>query len=153
MRCVYALAAAILIPSCPGGGGTRVAPPVTAEVTYADARGRYDLYRVRLRAAGVAATGRLLRPHLGAGPFPAVLLNDGRELNSTALEYLPSEFGDLVVLSLDYPEAVPYGFKPLTLLLGNDQVRRQLRRIPSLFSLGGAYLAQRSDVDSSRIAM
>jgi hypothetical protein len=82
-----------------------------------------------------------------------VLLNDGRELNSAALEYLPPEFGDVVVLSLDYPEEVPYQFKPLTLLLENDQVRRQLRRIPRLFSLGAAYLTQRRDVDSSRIAM
>jgi fermentation-respiration switch protein FrsA (DUF1100 family) len=58
-----------------------------------------------------------------------------------------------VVLSLDYPESVPYQFKPMTLLLENDQVRHELRQIPRLFSLGGAYLAQRRDVDSSRIAM
>jgi hypothetical protein len=82
-----------------------------------------------------------------------VLLNDGRELNSTALEYLPSEFGDLVVLSLDYPEGVPYEFDPPTLLLKSEHIRRELRRIPRLFSLGGAYLTQRADVDSSRLAM
>src|SRR5918994_2372002 len=149
----YALAAAALLPACQAAGEVQANPSVSGEALYAQARGRYDLYRVRLRAAGDTATGQLLRPRRVRGPLPAVLLNDGRELNSAALEYLPPEFGDVVVLSLDYPEAVPYEFKPLTLLLENDQVRRQLRRIPSLFSLGGAYLAQRSDVDSSRIAM
>jgi hypothetical protein len=149
----YALAAAALLTSCQAAGEVQANPSVSGEAVYAQPRGRYDLYRVRLRAAQDTATGRLLRPRGVRGPFPAVLLNDGRELNSAALEYLPPEFGDVVVLSLDYPEDVPYEFKPLTLLLENDQVRRQLRRIPKLFSLGGAYLTQRSDVDSSRIAM
>jgi hypothetical protein len=122
-------------------------------VAYAQGRGEYDLYRVRLRAAGETATGRLLRPRRGKGPFPAVLLNDGRELNSAALDYLPAEFGDVVVLSLDYPARLPEEFDPLTLLLESDQVRHELRRIPRLFSLGGAYLTQRADVDSSRLAL
>jgi hypothetical protein len=148
----YALAAALL-PACQTAGEAQANPSVSGEAVYAQARGRYDLYRIRLHAAGDTATGRLLRPRGVRGPLPAVLLNDGRELNSAALEYLPPEFGDVVVLSLDYPEEVPYEFKPLTLLLENEDVRRQLRRIPRLFSLGGAYLTQRSDVDSSRIAM
>jgi hypothetical protein len=122
-------------------------------VAYAQGRGEYDLYRVRLRGAGETATGRLLRPRRGKGPFPAVLLNDGRELNSAALDYLPAEFGDVVVLSLDYPARLPEEFDPLTLLLESHQVRRELRRIPRLFSLGGAYLTQRADVDSSRLAL
>ncbi|MGH7509964.1 MAG: alpha/beta hydrolase family protein [Gemmatimonadales bacterium] len=153
MRSLYPLAAAMLISSCHTAGSMRIDPPVMAEVTYADARGRYDLYRVRLGAAGISATGQLLRPRSGEGPFPAVLLNDGRELNSAALEYLPPEFGDLIVLSLDYPEKLPYEFDPLTLLLESEHIRRELRRIPRLFSLGGAYLTQRADVDTSRLAM
>jgi hypothetical protein len=152
-RCWYALAAAVLLPGCHAAREVQANPSVSGEAVYGQARGRYDLYHVRLHAAGDTATGRLLRPRGVRGLLPAVLLNDGRELNSAALEYLPPEFGDVVVLSLDYPEEVPYEFKPLTLLLENDQVRRQLRRIPKLFSLGGAYLTQRSDVDSSRIAM
>ncbi|MFN2399915.1 MAG: alpha/beta fold hydrolase [Gemmatimonadaceae bacterium] len=130
-----------------------VDPPVKAEVAYIQARGRYDLYRVRLRGAGATATGQLLRPRQGAGPFPAVLLNDGRELNSAALEYLPAEFGDVVVLSLDYPAGIPYELGTSTLLLESEKIRRELRRIPRLFSLGAAYLTQRADVDSSRLAM
>jgi hypothetical protein len=153
IRWRYAIAAAAPLPACHAGAGIRVEPPLTAEVTYAQPRGRYDLYRIRLRAAGENATGRLLRPHRGGGPFPAVLLNDGRELNSATLDYLPAEFGDVVVLSLDYPKELPYEFDPLTLVLASDQIRRELRRIPRLFSLGGAYLTQRADVDSSRIAM
>jgi len=152
-RYSYPLAAAALLSSCQAAGEVQVNLSVRGEAVYAQPRGRYDLYRIRLRGAEDTATGQLLRPRRGRGPFPAVLLNDGRELNSAALEYLPPEFGDIVVLSLDYPEAVPYKFKPMTLLLENDQVRRDLRRIPKLFSLGGAYLTQRSDVDTSRIAM
>jgi hypothetical protein len=153
MRCRYAIAAAALLPGCHATAGIRVDPPVRAEVVYAQARGPYDLYRVRLRAAGETATGRLLRPRRGKGPFPAVLLNDGRELNSAAVDYLPAEFGDVVVLSLDYPARLPEEFDPLTLLVQSDQVRRELRRIPRLFSLGGAYLSQRTDVDSTRLAL
>jgi hypothetical protein len=152
-RYCYALAAAALLPIYPATGEAQANASIRGEAVYAQARGRYDLYRVRLTGVGDTATGQLLRPRRGRGPFPAVLLNNGRELNSAALEYLPPEFGNVVVLSLDYPKAVPYQFKPMTLLLENDQVRRQLRRIPRLFSLGGAYLTQRSDVDSSRIAM
>jgi hypothetical protein len=153
MRCWYAIAAAALLPGCHVPAGIRVDPPVRAEVAYANARGDYDLYRVRLRAAGETATGRMLRPRRGEGPFPAVLLNDGRELNSAALEYLPAEFGNVVVLSLDYPARLPYEFDPITLVLESDQIRRDMRRIPRLFSLGAAYLTQRADVDSSRLAL
>ena len=153
MRCRCAIAAVALLSGCHATAGIRVDPPVRAEVAYTQARGQYDLYRVRLRAAGETATGRLLRPRRGKGPFPAVLLNDGRELNSAALDYLPPEFGDVVVLSLDYPARLPEEFDPLTLLLESDQIRRELRRIPRLFSLGGAYLTQRADVDSSRLAL
>jgi hypothetical protein len=142
-----------LLLACYAAGEAQTKPLVSGEAVYAHARGRYDLYRVRLRGAEDSATGQLLRPRRARGPFPAVLLNDGRELNSAALEYLPPEFGDIIVLSLDYPEELPYQFKPATLMLKNDEVRRQLRKIPKLFSLGGAYLTQRRDVDTSRIAM
>jgi hypothetical protein len=148
-----AIVSAVLLGACQAAAGIRVDGPVTAEVAHTNLRGRYDEYRVRLRADGETATGRLLRPRHGEGPFPAVLLNDGRELNSAALEYLPPEFGDIVVLSLDYPEALPYEFDPITVLPQTNEVRRELRRIPRLFSLGGAYLAQRTDVDRSRVAM
>jgi hypothetical protein len=149
----WAIAAAALLPACHATRATRVDSPVTAEVAYAEPRGRYDLYYVRLQAEGDTATGRLLRPRRAGSRLPAVLLNDGRELNSTAVEYLPPEFGDVVVLSLDYPRALPEEFDALTMLLDSDNIRRELRRIPRLFSLGGAYLAQRPDVDSSRLAL
>jgi hypothetical protein len=148
-----ALAAAALLPACHATAGHRVESPVTAELAYAEPRGRYDLYRVRLRAGDDTATGRLLRPRGTARRLPAVLLNDGRELNSAALEYLPPEFGDIVVLSLDYPKALPEEFDAPTMLLESDRVRRELGRIPRLFSLGGAYLTQRPDVDPARLAI
>jgi hypothetical protein len=151
--CWCLVATAALLSACQAAGDAQVNLSVRGEAVHAQARGRYDLYRVSLRGGEDTATGQLLRPRQVRGLLPAVLLNDGRELNSEALEYLPPEFGDIVVLSLDYPEEVPYEFKPMTLLLENDEVRRHLRRIPRLFSLGAAYLSQRTDVDTSRIAM
>ncbi len=153
MRYLCAVVAVALLAACHATNAIRIDAPVTAEVTYDQARGRYDLYRVRLRAGGETASGKLLRPRHGSGPFPAVLLNDGRELNSAALDFLPPEFGDVVVLSLDYPGGVPNELDPLTVLLHSDRIGRELRRIPRLFSLGGAYLTQRADVDSLRVAM
>jgi hypothetical protein len=127
---------------------------VAAETTFAGLRGRYATYRVRLSSgSGLEATGRLLRPAQGAGPYPAVLLNDGRELDSRAIDHLPAEFGDVVVLALDYPAEIPYTLRLSTLLFRSGRLRDALRQIPSLFSLGGAYLAQRGDVDSTRVAL
>jgi hypothetical protein len=148
-----AIAAAGLLAACHATRGIRVDSPVTAEVTYAEPRGRYDLYHVRLQAEGETATGRLLHPRRAGSRLPAVLLNDGRELNSAALEYLPPDFGDVVVLSLDYPEALPDEFDGLTMLLDSEDIRRELRRIPRFFSLGAAYLTQRPDVDPARLAL
>lgn len=153
MRHPYTMASAALLAACHATAGTRVETRVTAEVAHVETRGRYDLYRVRLHTDGETATGRLLRPTAGDGPFPAVLLNDGRELNSAAVEYLPAEFGCVVALSLDYPESLPYDFDPWTLLVESDRIRHELRRIPRLFSLGGAYLTQRADVDDARVVM
>jgi fermentation-respiration switch protein FrsA (DUF1100 family) len=125
-----------------------------AETSRVGARGRYALYRVRLRSStGLAATGRLLRPAEGAGPWAAILLNDGRELNSRALDYLPPEFGDVVVLSLDYPREIPYEVSASDLLVRGGELREAGRRIPPLFSLGAMYLARRSDVDSARLGV
>src|SRR5581483_1506118 len=94
-----------------------------------------------------------LRPVTGAGPFPAVLLNDGRELNSEVLDHLPPDFGRVVVLAVDYPEEIPYTLDVSALLWRPRELQRAFRRIPALFSLGGTYLAQRRDVDSLRVAI
>ncbi|MGH7719908.1 MAG: alpha/beta hydrolase family protein [Gemmatimonadaceae bacterium] len=139
---------------------------VSAETTFSGMRGRYAGYRVKLvSSSGLVATGRLLRPgRPEALPdaaqrgqrghrHAAALLNDGRELNSAALEYLPPEFGDVVVLSLDYPAEIPYEIHISTLLFRGDQMRGWARRISASFSLGAEYLAARSDVDSSRLAI
>jgi hypothetical protein len=153
MRWSLAIASATLLAACHSQAETRLTGPVIAAVTLEAPRGRYDQYRVELRAAGEIVTGRLLRPRGTAGALPAVLLNDGRELNSEAVRYLPSEFGDVVVLSLDFPEAIPYEITMRGFLLRSAQIRDELRRIPRFFSIGGAYLARRPDVDSSRLTM
>lgn len=132
-----------------------------ADTVFAGCRGRYEEYRVRLASStGLVATGRLLRPAdgglrpaEGGGPYAAVLLEDGRELDSRALEYLPREFGDVVVLALDYPSELPYAVDARVLVRDRERLLRAARRVPALFSLGGVYLAQRADVDSARLAL
>lgn len=153
MRCPLAIASATLLAACYTPAETRITGPIAASLTLEAPRGRYDLYRVRLDAAGDIVTGRLLRPRDGTNTMPAILLNNGRELNSDAVRYLPAEFGDVVVLSLDFPEAIPYELSMRKFLLRSTQIRDGLRRIPRFFSIGGAYLAQRADVDSSRVGM
>jgi fermentation-respiration switch protein FrsA (DUF1100 family) len=117
-------------------------------------RGRYAAYIVTLHSAGVVATGRLLLPPAGAGSRrPAVLLEDGRELNSHAVDVLPANFGDVVVLSLDYPEDVPNEIALGDFFERSGRLRRAARGIPKLFSIGADYLGSRSDVDVTRLAL
>jgi hypothetical protein len=126
---------------------------VAAETTAEGSRGRYALQRVRLRSStGVEVTGRLLRP-ASTTRVPAILLNDGRELNSRAIDYLPVEFGDVVVLSIDYPDAIPYavGFKDL--VVNGGRIRKAARLIPASFSLAGEWLSSREDVDAARVGL
>jgi hypothetical protein len=129
---------------------------VSAETTFMGMRGQYASYRVLLRSSGgLTATGRLLRPAREdrARSYPAVLLEDGRELNSKAIESLPVDFGRVVVLSLDYPEELPYTIRLRDAFLHSDRLRRAASRIPATFSLGADYLAARADVDSSRLVL
>ena len=135
---------------------------IGGETTFTGMRGRYAEYRVTLRSGtGAVVTGRLLEPARnsdGRHPaaerrHPAAVLNDGRELNSSALDYLPPEFGDVVVLSLDYPRELPYTLDLTALISRRDSILAAARRIPASFSLGAAYLASRGDVDSTRIAI
>ena len=132
----------------------------SAETTFTGMRGRYATYRVRMTSdAGLVATGRLLRPGRAVDTgathrrYPAVLLNDGRELDSRAVDYLPPDFGDVVVLSLDYPSALPLSIDLTDALLHGERLRETAKQVPSLFSLGGSYLAGRADVDHDRIAI
>lgn len=129
---------------------------VSAETTFTGMRGPYASYRVRLQSGGgLSSTGRLLRPARTASTrrYPAVLLEDGRELNSRAIEFLPADFGEVVVLSLDYPEELPYEIDLSALFWRSDRLRGAARRIPPIFSLGADYLVSRGDVDASRVSL
>jgi energy-coupling factor transporter ATP-binding protein EcfA2 len=133
-------------------GSTRV----SAETTLISVRGRYAIYRIRLRNDhGLSSTGRLVRPAAASVKrrYPAVLLEDGRELNSRAVEFLPADFGDVVVLSLDYPDELPYVLSVREIILESDRLRRASRRIAPMFSLGADYLVTRADVDPARVVM
>jgi hypothetical protein len=128
---------------------------VAAETSAARPRGRYAAQTIRLTSStGLVATGRLLRPaSASARCYPAVLLQDGREENSNVIGRLPREFGDVVVLALDYPTEIPYTLRLRDVVLHGERLQEAARRIPALFSLGASYLAQRADVDSARIAI
>ena len=126
---------------------------VAAETSAAGARGRYALQRVRLRSStGLEVTGRLLVPP-SVKRAPAILLNDGRELNSRAIDYLPLDFGDVVVLSIDYPEAIPYAVGVKDLVMNRGTILKAARLIPASFSLAGEWLSLREDVDAARVGL
>lgn len=126
---------------------------IAAETTSAGSRGRYALQRVRLRSStGLEVTGRLLRPASNTR-VPAILLNDGRELNSRAIDYLPADFGDVIVLSVDYPEAIPYAVGVKDLMFRGGEIRKAARLIPASFSLAGEWLSMREDVDAARVGI
>jgi len=126
---------------------------VAAETTASGSRGRYVLQRVRLRSStGIEVTGRLLRP-TSTARVPAILLNDGRELNSRAIDYLPVEFGDVVVLSIDYPDAIPNAVGFRDLVVNGGRIRKAARLIPASFSLAGEWLSSREDVDAARVGL
>jgi len=126
---------------------------IATDTTSPQPRGRYVAERVMLRSStGLTVTGQLLRPARG-GCFPAVLLHDGREENSDVIGRLPADFGDVVVLSLDYPDEVPYAVRLRDFVFHRDRLRDGARQIPADFSLGAAYLSERDEVDTSRIAI
>lgn len=117
-------------------------------------RGRYATQRIRLTSStGLVARGILTSPAAESGCFAAALLEDGREENSGVSRRLPADFGNVVVLSLDYPDEIPYEIRLRDAALHGGTLERASRRVPAMFSLGAAYLAQRDDVDSTRIAL
>lgn len=156
--CLLGVAAACVPPAATHGEldayRRRAGTLVSAETSAARARGRYAAHQVRLTSStGLVATGWLLRPRGGTGCYPAVLLQNGREENSGVIWRLPPDFGDVVVIALDYPAAVPMSIRLRDALLRGDALRRALGEIPPLFSLGAEYLARRADVDSTRLAL
>ena len=126
----------------------------TVTLTLLPSRGRYQVHRVGLTSTtGLRAQGIVMEPVPDTGHLPAVLLEDGRDENSSALEHLPHEFGDVVVLSLDYPRSLPTSISLSDALFHSGALRTTAQHIPQMFSLGASYLASRSDVDPTRIAI
>ena len=127
---------------------------VLADTSPSSTRGRYAWQRVRLTSSTeLTVVGQLLRPVGEPKCFAAVLLQDGREENSGVIGRLPAEFGDVVVLSLDYPTGVPQELRLRDATVHAGRVRDAARDIPAGFLLAAAYLAQRSDVDTTRLAL
>jgi fermentation-respiration switch protein FrsA (DUF1100 family) len=109
---------------------------------------------VRLHSSnGLIATGQVLAPLQPTHRQPAVLLEDGREENSQVIGRLPAEFGDVVVLALDYPAEIPYEIQLRDVASSARELSRAAHRIPSLFILGRYYLASRYDVDPHSMAI
>lgn len=129
---------------------------VAVETTFTGMRGRYAEYRLRIsNERGLSTTGRLLRPSRDgiSRRYPATLLEDGRELNSRAVDFLPADFGDVLVLSLDYPDELPYQLSVRELIFRGKRLRDASRRIAPLFLLGADYLSSRADVDTARLTI
>jgi fermentation-respiration switch protein FrsA (DUF1100 family) len=127
---------------------------VSVETTSIGERGRYGAARVRLTSnTGLSTTGWIYHPRNTTTCHPAVLLQNGREENSGVIARLPADFGDVVVLSLDYPPAMPMTLGLTQVVNDRARIQSAARQIPALFSLGAQYLAGRSDVDASRIAI
>ena len=127
---------------------------VSMDTARSSARGRYAWHRVRLvSSTGLTVVGQMLRPAGDQGCYAAVLLQDGREENSGVIGRLPADFGDVVVLSLDYPATVPEALRLADATVHAKRVRAAMRDIPAGFLLAAEYLAQRSDVDTTRLAV
>ena len=127
---------------------------VAADTSGSAARGRYAWHRVRLTSSsGLTVVGQLLRPTGPPTCSAAVLLQNGREENSGVIGRLPADFGDVVVLSLDYPTQVPQVLRLADAATHAESVRAAVRDIPAGFLLAAAYLASRSDVDTTRLAL
>jgi hypothetical protein len=127
---------------------------VKAEKSATQTRGRHTLATVRLTSTtGIVATGQILAPASVNGAIPAVLLQDGREENSNVIGRLPAEFGNVVVLALDYPAEIPYEIQLRDVALHAGALEHAAHRIPAIFILGAQYLAGRRDVDTTRVAL
>lgn len=125
-----------------------------AEIGAPQTRGRYVLSTIRLTSTtGIVATGQVLAPAHAAGTMPGVLLQDGREENSNVIGRLPSEFGNVVVVALDYPAEIPYEIQLSDVALHAGRLNHAAHRIPAIFVLGAQYLVRRSDVDTMKIAI
>lgn len=125
----------------------------SATTTPGPMRGRYRTAMLLLEStAGLRTTGRVFAPPV-PGCYPAVLLQNGREEDSRVIERLPAEFGDVVVVSLDYPREMPYTLQLRDALQHRDAIDRAARQIPASFKLAASFLAQHPHVDSSRIAL
>ena len=134
--------------------GARAGQLVSVDTSASSARGRYAWHRVRLVSnTGLTVVGQLLRPSAAPKCYAAVLLQNGREENSGVIGRLPADFGDVVVLSLDYPAEVPQVLRLADAATHAGRVRAAARDIPAGFVLAAAYLARRSDVDTTRLAM
>lgn len=129
---------------------------VAHEETLVGYRGRYERYVVRLESStGMVATGQMLRPRTrdDRAWHPAVLLNAGREQSSGAVHSLPPDFGDVIVLSLDYPEELPHEVSVWTLLRHRGRLRDASRDVAAIFSLAAGYLIQLEGTDPERLGI
>ncbi len=117
-------------------------------------RDRYVICAVRLESSsGLIATGRMLLPAEATAPLPAVLLNAGLWIGSGVIDALPDEFGDIAVLTMDYPESIPRELNPVEIIRGSARLRRAGREIAARFSLAGEFLARHERIDPERLAI
>jgi hypothetical protein len=126
----------------------------SAETSCTKFHGRYALCTVRLQSStGLVATGRMLMPPEAGAAVPAVLLNAGLWIGSGVVEALPHEFGDIAILSLDYPEGLPRRLRAAEVWSKRRSLLRAGRETVARFSLAGEFLALHDRVDAERVAI
>jgi hypothetical protein len=163
LRVAATAACAALLLACGGGESTERLYDVlraergvlaSAETSCAEDRGRYALCTVRLQSTtGLVATGRMLMPPDAGAHVPAVLVNAGLWIGSGVVEALPGEFGDIAILSLDYPESLPGRLRAAEVWSKRHTLLRAGRETVARFSLAGEFLALHDRVDADRVAI
>lgn len=94
----------------------------------------------------------LRRPEAAREPRPAVVLVAGRETGREAARAVPGPL-DVVVLSVEYPDAVPERLELGALLGSLPEIRRTALRMPGILRSAAHFLAAEPEVDAERIAL
>ncbi len=152
------LTAVLLLAAFLGGCASLTTKPVPLrlahqELVSSDAlEALYNLQFVLPRGDSLAA---FLRRPAAVGPeshLPAIVLVAGRETGRRAAEVIPGPVEGMV-LAVEYPEAIPEELGPWRLLRRLPSIRRSAYRMPGILSGAARYLADRPEVDSTRIAL
>jgi dienelactone hydrolase len=101
---------------------------------------------------GLVVECGIVLPRSSGKPLPAIILLGGKATGKYAIDYVP-ELGDVIVVAVDYPYE-PRESYTITEFIGDVPAIRSalMAMVPSVMLLTD-YLAQRPDVDSTRMVV